>query len=49
MNGFRSFLYSLARLLGDINALLKGKIATRLIYRASARTLNGRLRKMLSN
>lgn len=30
MNRFRNFLYWLARLLGDINAVLKGKISQRI-------------------
>ena len=30
MNRFRNFLYWLVRLLGDINAVLKGKISQRI-------------------
>ncbi|MFP4561515.1 MAG: hypothetical protein ACLFRB_06150 [Thiohalorhabdus sp.] len=30
MNGFRSFLYALAKLLGDINAIAKGRVGRRI-------------------
>lgn len=30
MNGFRSFLYLLARLMGDVNAVQKGRIGRRI-------------------
>ena len=30
MNGFRSFLYWLARLLGDVNAVRRGRVGRRI-------------------
>lgn len=48
MNGFRSFLYTLLMLLGDINAIQKGKvgrrIGRRLVGKATGRAL-GRIFK----
>lgn len=38
MNGLRSALYAIARLLGDLNAIGKGKIGTRLVNKAKGRT-----------
>ncbi len=35
MNGIRSLLYKLARLLGDINAVKKGKVDKRVARRAA--------------
>lgn len=37
MNGLRSFLYALARLLGDINAISKGKTGKRIARRAAGK------------
>lgn len=37
----RSFLYCMARLLGDLNAIERGKIGTRIARRAAGR-LTGR-------
>jgi len=37
MNKFRSFLYWLARLLGDINAIQKGKIGQRIARRLAGK------------
>jgi len=42
INKVRSLLYALARLLGDVNAIQKGKIATR-IGRRLAGKITGRL------
>jgi len=41
MNGFRSFLYWLGRLLGDINAVGKGRVGRRIGRRAAGK-LTGR-------
>ena len=35
--GFRSWLYTLARLLGDINAVKKGKVGRRIARRAAGK------------
>jgi hypothetical protein len=37
MNGFRSFLYMLARLLGDVNAVQKGRVGRRIGRRVAGR------------
>jgi hypothetical protein len=37
MNGFRSFLYKLARLLGDVNAMKKGRVGRRVGRRVAGR------------
>ncbi len=37
MKGFRSFLYALARLFGDINAVKKGKVGKRVARRTAGR------------
>lgn len=41
MNSFRSFLYLLARILGDVNAIKKGtigkRVANKIIGRASGK------------
>ena len=42
ISSFRSFLYSLAKLLGDVNAVKKGKIGRRVKNRISGR-LTGKL------
>ena len=42
INKVRSVLYALAKLLGDVNAIQKGKIATR-VGRRLAGKLTGRL------
>ena len=39
MNNLRKLLYQLARLLGDINAVQKGKIGSRLVNKALGRGL----------
>ena len=35
----RSFLYALARFLGDVNAVKKGKVGKRLLRRAAGRSV----------
>ncbi len=37
MRGFRSFLYMLARLLGDVNAVKRGRVGRRIARRAAGR------------
>lgn len=43
---FRSFLYFLARLLGDVNAVRRGRVGKRIARRAAGR-LTGRLLRRL--
>jgi hypothetical protein len=42
MNAFRSFLYWLARLLGDVNAVMKGRVGRRVARRVAGKGV-GRL------
>ncbi len=44
--GFRSFLYWLARLLGDVNAVKKGRVGRRVARRATGRATGGLFRKL---
>ncbi len=37
MNGFRSFLYWLARLMGDVNAVKRGRVGRRIGRRVAGR------------
>ncbi|MCC5841876.1 MAG: hypothetical protein JJT96_17305 [Opitutales bacterium] len=37
MSGFRSFLYALARLLGDVNAVKRGRVGRRIGRRVVGR------------
>lgn len=46
MAGLRSFLYALARLLGDVNAVKKGKVGRRVARRAAGKA-TGRAFKTL--
>jgi len=43
---FRSFLYKLARLLGDVNAVKRGRVGRRVGRRAAGRGLGQLLRKL---
>ncbi|MCD6599793.1 MAG: hypothetical protein J7L19_04420 [Dehalococcoidia bacterium] len=43
----RGFLYTLARLLGDANAVKKGKVGKRIARRAAGKTTGRTLRKLL--
>jgi len=43
----RSLLYSLARLLGDVNAVKRGRIAKRIGYRVTGRAFFNFIRKIL--
>jgi hypothetical protein len=42
----RSFLYWVARLLGDVDAVKKGRAGRRLIRRAAGWTMGGLLRRL---
>lgn len=46
MNALRSFLYALARLLGDANAVGKGKVGHRIARRAVGKVTGRALRKL---
>lgn len=46
MNGFRSFLYTLAKILGDINAVRKGTIGKRIAKRAAGKVTGKLLSKL---
>ncbi len=43
---FRSLLYTLARLLGDVNAVKKGKVGTRVKRRVAGKAAGKFLRKL---
>jgi hypothetical protein len=43
---FRGFLYWLARLLGDVNAVKRGKVGRRIARRATGRATGGIFRKL---
>ena len=47
MIGFRSLLYALARLMGDMNAIKKGKVGRRLTRRAAGKATGRGLGKLL--
>ncbi|MBI4299254.1 MAG: hypothetical protein HY666_05800 [Chloroflexi bacterium] len=44
--GFRSFLYKLAKLLGDVNAVQKGKVGRRIGRRLAGKATGRGLRKL---
>ena len=46
MSGFRSLLYALARLMGDVNAVKKGKVGRRLARRAAGKATGRGLGRM---
>ncbi|MBB6449615.1 hypothetical protein HNR44_001564 [Geomicrobium halophilum] len=46
MNGFRSFLYQLAKILGDINAIKKGKVGRRIGRRIAGKATGKGLGKL---
>ncbi|AQS55696.1 hypothetical protein [Novibacillus thermophilus] len=46
LNKTRGFLYTLARLLGDVNAVKKGKIGKRIARRAAGRATGKALRNL---
>ena len=43
----RSFLYRLARLLGDLNAIERGKIGTRVVRKVAGRLTGGLLNRLI--
>ena len=45
--GFRSMLYQLAKLLGDINAVSKGKVGRRVARRAAGKAVGRGMRRLL--
>lgn len=47
MNALRSFMYILARLLGDFNAIEKGTIGKRIVRRAAGRMTGRALGRLL--
>jgi hypothetical protein len=46
MNDFRSFLYTLAKLLGDVNAVQKGRVPRRIARRVAGRITGQALGKI---
>ncbi len=44
--GFRGFLYWLARLLGDVNAVKKGRVGRRIARRATGKSTGRLFRKI---
>lgn len=46
INKTRGFLYRLARLLGDVNAVKKGKVGRRIVRRVTGRATGRTLRKL---
>lgn len=46
MRGFRSFLYMLARLLGDVNAVRRGRVGRRIGRRVAGRATGRGLGKL---
>jgi hypothetical protein len=42
----RGFLYAFARLLGDVNAVKKGRVGRRVARRATGRTTGRAMRKL---
>jgi len=46
INKVRSLLYALARLLGDVNAIEKGKVGTRIGRRLAGKLTGGLLGKL---
>jgi len=45
--GLRSALYTIARLMGDVNAVKKGKVGKRVARRAAGKATGRSLRKLL--
>ncbi|MEG8945781.1 hypothetical protein [Rosettibacter firmus] len=46
INSLRNILYTLARLLGDVNAIKKGKIGERILRRSAGRITGKFLQKI---
>ena len=49
MNKFRNFLYLLARILGDVNAVRRGKIGKRIARRVVGKATGRVMRKVIKN
>jgi hypothetical protein len=47
VSSFRSFLYALARLLGDVNAVKRGKVGRRIARRAVGKATGKALTRFL--
>jgi hypothetical protein len=47
LNSTRSSLYKFARLLGDINAIQKGKVGRRVVRRAAGRSVGRQMGRWL--
>lgn len=47
INKTRSFLYFIAKILGDVNAVQKGKVGERVVRRASGRATGKFLGKLM--
>jgi len=45
--GLRSALYTMARLMGDVNAVKKGKVGKRVARRAAGKATGRTLRKLI--
>ena len=45
--GLRSALYTIARLMGDVNAVKKGKVGKRVARRAAGKATGRTMRKVL--
>jgi len=45
--GFMGLLYSFARILGDVNAVQKGKVGKRIVRRAAGKATGRTLRKLI--
>ncbi|NLN18706.1 MAG: hypothetical protein GX162_05425 [Firmicutes bacterium] len=46
INKTRRFLYQMARLLGDVNAVKQGKVGKRIVRRAAGRATGRAMRKL---
>ena len=49
INSIRNILYSIARLLGDVNAIQKGKIGQRIVRRTTGRMTGKMLQKIFNS
>ena len=46
VGGIRSFLYTLARLLGDVNTVQRGRVGRRIVRRAAGKGSGRAMRKL---
>jgi len=44
---FRGFLYGLAKIMGDVNAVKKGKVGKRVVRRTAGKATGRTMRKIL--